>query len=430
MSTATTTAEVSRDRNEQATKTAAAHNEATVAGGRRARRWVRTIGVLVVLLLGGALLAGALFWRQREEATATAAEAEATPLQVTVASARRLSHKVERVLPGTALPLMEAAIFARTTGYLKTRRVDIGDRVEQGQLLAEISAPDVDDQLAQARANLELARANLLASNAHAELAEVLLERDRSAGVGTAVTFQQIDVGRAAVKTTATQTKALQASIQVHEATVQRLTDLQNFQKITAPFPGVITARNVDPGDLITADNASTTGELFHLMRTDVLRVFVNVPQTFATSVKTGQDAVVYRRSEPEKQYAGKVTRAANALDRNTRTLLTQVDVPNPDGSLRPGMSLKVKFVFDRELTSIVVPSAARRVTSAGKQCVAVLDDQHRVQYRTVKLGQDNGAEVEVVAGLKGGEVVVVHPEDLPEGTVVDPVPLADKQAR
>ena len=162
-------------------------------------------------------------------------------------------------------------------------------------------------------------------------------------------------------------------------------------------------------------------------MRTDTLRVFVNVPQVFATGITVGQDATVYRREAPQKQYAGKVTRTADALDPNTRTLLTEVDVPNPSDALRPGMYLQVKFVFARQIFPVMIPSAAL-ATRTGQPRVAVLDAQQRVQYRTVQLGRDYGAEVEVLAGLKEGEQVVVHPgDDIPEGTVVEPVALPTK---
>ena len=325
--------------------------------------------------------------------------------------------------PGTLRPWQEVSLYARTTGYLKRRLVDIGDRVKEGQLLAEISAPDVDAQLAQAKADLAQAKANLPLAEANAKLAKITLERYEKAGPGTGVTLLQMDQQRATVTTTTAQVAATKASIQVYEASVQRYTVLQGFQKIIAPFKGVITARNVDPGDLITADSPSTAKELFHLMRTDTLRVFVNVPQVFSTGIKVSQDATVYRREEPEKQYPGKVTRTGDALDPNTRTLLTEVDVPNPNDALRPGMYLQVKFVFERQLFPILIPAAAL-VTRTGGQQVAVLDKQHQVQYRTVQLGRDFGAQIEVTVGLKAGETVVVHPGDaLPGGTVVEPVP-------
>jgi RND family efflux transporter MFP subunit len=333
-----------------------------------------------------------------------------------------VSANAERVLPANAQPLLDAALYARTTGYLKTRLADIGDRVKQGQLLAEISAPDVDDQLAQARANLAQAKANLPLAEANAEVARHTLDRYTQAGVGTGVTLVQIDQEQGAVKTTAAQVESTKASVQVNEAAVQRLADLQGFQKMTAPFQGVITGRNVEAGDLVTADSPNTTGELFHLMRTDVLRVFVNVPQVFASGIKVGQDVVVTRREEPQKPYAGKVTRTADALDPTTRTLLTEVQVPNPENTLRPGMYLQAKFVFDRTAMPVLIPAAAL-ATRAGGPRVAILDDQRRVHYLTVQLGRDYGAEIEVSAGLKDGDTVVVHPgDDIPEGTVVEPV--------
>ena len=212
---------------------------------------------------------------------------------------------------------------------------------------------------------------------------------------------------------------AMEAATNVNEAAVQRFTDLQAFEKIVAPFPGAITARHIDPGDLVSAD--STARELFHLMQTDILRVFVDVPEVFATGTQVGQRAVVYRREDPLKPFTGKVTRTADALDPNTRTLRTEVQVANPENTLRPGMDLQVKVVFRNEQRAILIPSAVV-LTCAGEPRVAMVDDQHHVQYRTVQLGRDHGAEVEVLAGLTAGDTVVVDPgDDLPQGTVVDP---------
>jgi RND family efflux transporter MFP subunit len=394
---------------------------------KRAGRRVLALGGLAIVVLGGGLVAGTLpRLRQERAVNAAAAAVSVAPPKVTVTVVHTRAGNAERVLPGNSLPLMEASLFARTTGYLKRRLVDIGDRVTEGQLLAEISAPDIDDQLAQAKANLNQAEATLKLNQANAVLAKTVLARATVANsrlVG-AVTPEEIDQDKATVATTTASVETAQASIVSFQAAVQRFTDLQNFQKIIAPFPGVITARNVDPGDLLTADNPTTNKELFHLMRTDTLRVFVNVPQVFAAGIKVGQDATVFGREDPQNQHAGKVVRTANALDPNTRTLLTEVDVPNPDDALRPGMFLQVKFVFERQLRVVTIPAAAL-ATRKGDQRVAVLDDQHRVQYRTVQLGRDFGAEVEVVGGLNDGETVVVHPgDDLPEGTVVEPVPL------
>ena len=214
---------------------------------------------------------------------------------------------------------------------------------------------------------------------------------------------------------------ATEASLRVNEADIHRLETLQSFQKVTAPFSGVITARNVDAGDLVTADSTSTR-EMFHLARMDTLRVFANVPQTFSTDVKVGQKAVVYRREDPKRTFAGTVTRTADALDLGTRTLLTEVQVPNPNEVLRPGMYLQVRFLFERQAPTVLVPAAALTTRADGPR-LAVLDAGHRVHYRTVQLGRDFGSETEVLAGIDPGETVIVNPrDDLPEGTVVEPV--------
>jgi RND family efflux transporter MFP subunit len=389
---------------------------------RKAGRRLLVVGVLLILALIGAFVLGT--WprlRAEGEVNALAAEAAAARPRVTVATAYRTGPDSERVLIGSALPLLEASLFARTTGYLKTRLVDIGDHVKEGQLLADISAPDVDDQLNQAKANVAQAQANLKLAEASSELAQVTLDRDLRTGPNNIAPLT-LDQDRAQVRTTKAQVEATRASIKVNQAAVQRFQDLQDFQKIIAPFPGVITARNVDPGDLVSADSP-TSRELFHLMRTDILRVFVDVPQVFATGIKVGQEAVVYRREEPGRQFAGKVTRTANALDANTRTLRTEVQVPNPADALRPGMFLQVRFVFRNETLPVRIPSAAV-VTRNDGSAVAVLDGGQTARYRKVTLGRDYGAEVEVVSGLNGGETVLIHPgDDLPEGTPVDPVP-------
>jgi RND family efflux transporter MFP subunit len=260
----------------------------------------------------------------------------------------------EQVLPGSAAPLLEVGLYPRVTGYIKTRLVDIGDRVQKGQVLAVIDAPDLDDQLANARANLTLARANLEKAKANAELSEKVencYQAWLSAGHVSPMEYQ------IKVKTHGTDKAAvgaMEAAIKVHEAAVQRFTDLQAFKKIVAPFPGVITARGIDPGDLVTAD--STARELFHLMRTDILRVFVDVPQVNARDIQVGQRAVVYRREDPLKPFSGQVTRTADALDPDTRTLRTEVQVANPDYALRPGMDLQVKFIFRNEQQGTLIP--------------------------------------------------------------------------
>ncbi len=379
------------------------------------------VGALVVIALAGAFIAATLpRLRQARELRAAAARQAEEPPRVSVATARRAPPTYELTLPGNAQPFRGAPLYARVNGYVTRWLVDIGDRVKEGQLVAEISTPDVDDQLAQARANVVLSEANFHVSEANLELAKITLDRDVKAGVGTATALQTIDQDRAQLKTTAAQVESAQANIEANRATVRQYADLQAFQKIVAPFPGIITARTVDPGALVAADNPSEARPLFYLMQTDPLRIYVNVPQVYATTVAVGQDAIIYREEDPHRQFSGKVTRTANALDPNTRTLLTEVDLPNPNDALRPGMYLQVKFVVARASTVVLVPSAAL-VWQPEATVIAVLDGNHKVHDRKVQTGRDLGLEVEILSGLEGGETVVVHPGDaLAEGLQVE----------
>jgi len=389
----------------------------------RVGRRVLVVGVLVVVALAGALVAATLPRLQhKKELEAAAAQSANAPPIVAVAIARRAPATSELNLPGNALAFREAALYARTTGYLKHWTADIGDRIPEGKIIAEISAPDVDDQLAQAQANLDLAKANLRVSEANLVLAKITLARDIAAG--NSVSQQTVDQDRALVESTDAQVGSAKASIEVNQATVKQFLDLVAFQKIVAPFTGVITVRNVDPGALVTADNPSETRELFHIMQTNPLRVFVNVPQVNAMMIAPGQTAIVYQQDDPLRLFTGTVTRTANALDPNTRTLLTQVDVPNPKDALRPGMYLRVKFVAANAAPSVLVPGAAV-VTRNDGPVVALLGDNNTVSNRKVKLGRDYGAEIEVLEGLQGGESVIVHPGDaLKDGQKVEPTPL------
>ena len=218
-------------------------------------------------------------------------------------------------------------IFARTTGYLNKRLVDIGDRVQAGQLLAVIDAPQIDDQLRQNEANLVQAKANLSFAKANYDLAKAILARELKAAAGSAISQEQIDQDRAKWKRPWPRSRSPRRRSKSTPPLVQQFTDLQRFEKITAPFEGVITARSVDAGDLMTADCAGVGREMFHIDRTDVLRVHVDVPQIFSTMIKVGEKAKVFRREAPDQKFEGTVTRTANAADPATRTLLTEVEV-------------------------------------------------------------------------------------------------------
>jgi RND family efflux transporter MFP subunit len=403
---------------------AAGHSSGDSHKGRhRSGRLGLGVGALAAVALAGAFVAATLpRLRQERDLRAAAARLAEEPPRVSVAAARRAPPTYELTLPANAQPFCGNPLYARVNGYLTRWLVDIGDRVKEGQLVAEISTPDVDDQLAQARANLVLAQANLHVAEANLELAKITLDRDVKAGVGTATALQTIDQDRAQVKTTAAQVESAKANIEANRATVRQYADLQAFQKIIAPFPGVITARTVDPGALVTADNPSESRPLFYLMQTDPLRIYVNVPQVYSTTIAVGQDTDIYREEDPRHLFSAKVTRTAKALDPNTRTLLTEIDLPNPRDELRPGMYLQVKFNVARSANVVLVPSAAL-VWRPDTTVVAVLDGDHKVRYHKVQTGRDLGLEVEILSGLEGGETVVVHPGDaLAEGQQVETV--------
>jgi RND family efflux transporter MFP subunit len=391
-------------------------------------RSVAVIGLILALMLVAAFAAASSPRAQHERDLATAADDEANaPPRRAVVTVRRGAAGSDRELPGNAEADLTASIYGRTNGYLKRWLVDIGDTVKAGQLLAEISTPEVDAQLEQAKATLLQSKANLMklqADEAYARAEEGRYQPLLQRGAATKEAYEQ---KVATWKVDMASVAAMEATIKVNEADIQRLTAMQSYEKLTAPFDGVITARNVDPGDLITADNPTTERQLFHVASIDPLRVFVDVPQVFSTDVKPGQKAVLYRREDPSKQYEGTVSRTANSLDPSTRTLRTQVDVRNPKGALLPGMYLQVKFSFDRESVPVIIPTAAVIVRTKGTR-VATVDEHDKVRYSDVKLGRDFGEEVEVLSGLKDGQRVIVYPgDDLPEGSIITPQVAATK---
>jgi RND family efflux transporter MFP subunit len=403
------------------TDPAVAAPAAAAPKGKAKFAWrILVVGAVIAVGVGALYVVGTLprLWHDKEVQSAAAAKA-AAPLVVATAAAHRSPTDAQRGLPGNCLPMLETSLYARTNGFIQERLVDIGDRVKADQRLAVIAAPDVDDQLVQSKADLSQAEANLNLNKANAELARTTLARDQAAGL-IAVPAQQVDQDRASYETARASVKAAEASILVYKATVQRYADLVSFQEIKAPFHGVITVRNYDKGALIIADSTAAL-PMFHVAQIDVVRVFVNVPQIFASQVQPGQTAVVYRQEHPGRKFSGKVTRTASALDPNTRTMLTQVDVPNPDAALLPGMYLQVDFNFPRQEPSLMIPSEAVTHRADG-DWVGVLDGGNAVHYQKVQLGRDFGMEIEVLNGLSDATTVIVRPGDeLPDGMVVQP---------
>jgi len=368
------------------------------------------------------------------ERTRLAAEAQAQRDRLPMVATTR-PHRapvgLELPLPGNAQAILETGIFARTDGYLKARYVDIGSRVAAGELLAEIDTPEVDQQLNQATANLNEAKANVVKLEADLALARTTLQRYQMAGAGT-VSKQQIDEKNASVTTAEKAVDAARATVNANEANVERLLDLQGFQKVYAPFAGIITARNVDPGALISSSVAASR-ELFRLAKVDTLRIFVYVPQSYAPDIKVGQSAVVSVREFPHRVFAGTVTRTAGAIDPASRTMLVEVQVPNPDGVLLAGSYATVRFNLQRSEPQLLIPSGALLVDAAGVR-VAVVNPDNTLHYRPIEIGRDFGDEVEVLSGLNGDEVVATGlAGNLIEGSAVmvaAPAPTPTPAAR
>jgi RND family efflux transporter MFP subunit len=317
---------------------------------------------------------------------------------VTVVHPRRSPASPEVVLPANVQAFIDAPIYARTNGYLKQWYVDIGARVKAGQLLADIDTPEVNQSLRQARADLATAEANLNLSRITAERYQDLLKTD-------SVSKQDAD-------NAAGDYAAKQAIVRSAEANVKRLEELYSFQKIYAPFTGVITTRNTDIGALI--DSGATGGtrtELFHIVQPDKLRVYVNVPEAYSQAAKPGLTADLTLAEFPGRRFQGKLVRTASAIDTNTRTLLVEIDVDNPTRTLLSGAYAEVHLKLPGANSSLILPVNALLFRSEGLRVATVPDGQH-AELKPVTLGHDFGSEVEVVAGLNGDETVIVSPPD------------------
>jgi RND family efflux transporter MFP subunit len=321
--------------------------------------------------------------------------AEATLFVATVAPTRSTSGE-ELVLPGTVQAYSEARIYARTSGYLKSWSVDIGSTVRRGQLLAEIDAPEVDQQLAQAVADLATARANEALSNTTNRRWNALLATE-------SVSKQDAEekAGDAAAK------KAIAASA---AANVSRLRQLESFKRVIAPFDGVITARNTDIGALINAGESAGT-ELFRLADTHKLRIYVQVPEPYAAAAKPGLEATLKFSEQAGKGYAATTVRTANALDPVLRTLQVELELDNAQHELFPGAYAEVHFNMAGSALSVRLPANTILFRAPGPQ-VAIVDARHRIQLKSIVQGRDFGGTIEVLSGLAPDDAVVVNPPD------------------
>lgn len=316
---------------------------------------------------------------------------------VSVVAPTRAPAQQMLVLPGDIQAYQRAAIYARTSGYLKHWHADIGSHVKSGQLLADIEAPEVDAQLEQARSDAAMASANYDIAKVTAERWEDMLQKN-------AVSKQSAEENISVMK-------AKQATLAAALANVKRLEQLQSYEKVYAPFDGVITVRNVDVGALIDAGNSSPPAALFELSETDRLRIFVDVPQDSAAYIAPGTKALLTLPQFPSRTVPGTVARTAGAIDPRSRTLRVEVDMDNPGGSLMPGAFAQVSLALTNAAPGLSLPTNALLFRPQGVQ-VAVVDAGGVVRLRTVTLGRDFGTRVEIRGGLNGNEQVIVNPSD------------------
>jgi len=302
----------------------------------------------------------------------------------------------EVVLPGNMQAFIDTPIWARASGYLKVWHVDIGARVKRGQLLAEIESPEVDQQLTQAQSNLSVAAANLKLSQITAERYNGLFKTD-------SVAKQDVDnaVQDAAAKT---------ATLKADEANVARLQQLVAYEKIYAPFDGVITARNVDTGALVDADANTAGKELFHLASNNTLRVYVSVPEIYSRAARPGVTSYLTLNEFPGRRFTGSIVRDAASIDLNSRTLLVEVDVKNPTGELLPGSYVSVHLKLPSKVNAVTVPVSALLFRADGLQ-IAIAENG-KVRLSKIILGRDYGDAVEVISGLRPTDSVIVNPSD------------------
>jgi RND family efflux transporter MFP subunit len=331
------------------------------------------------------------------KALAQQTELTAVPF-VSVIHGTPIDTNSEMVLPGSLKPNVESPIYARTNGYLKKWYKDIGSHVEKGEILAEIDTPEIDQQLAQSRAELVTVQANLNLSKLTATRYQDLIKTD-------SVSRQDLDNANGDFA-------AKQAMVQSADANVKRLEELESFKRVYAPFTGIITQRNVDPGTLINAGNGgSATKEMFNLAQIDPMRVFVAVPQAYSPSIHTGLKACLTLTELAQKNFCGQVVRTANSIDPGTRTLLTEVDVPNPSGTLLPGAYAEVHFDVKVVAQRISLPINAILFRPDGSMA-AVVGTDNRINLKKITIGRDFGNALEILDGLTPTDRIVINPPD------------------
>ncbi len=366
--------------------------------------YIVLIVVVVVLITGTVVIRGI---HSRIDAAAVVREKtmDRAVLSVAVIHPKRGQLKDEIVLPGNIQAFVDAPVYARTSGYLKKWYFDIGAHVKTGELLAEIESPEVDQQLSQAKADLGAAQAQV-------KVAEITMNRYRELLKLDSIAKQDVD--------TATGTfESDKAAVASQSANVRRLEQLVAFEKVFAPFDGIITARNTDVGQLVNAGNGGAAQELFHVSSASKLRIFVSVPQMYSQAAVAGVSADLTVPEAPGRHYTGKVARNTGSIDAATRTLLTEVDIENASGALMPGAYAEVHLKLPAGTAALVVPVTALIFRSEGLQ-LAVVRDGNRAELVHVTQGRDYGTEVEITSGITDRDAVIINtPDSLTSGAMV-----------
>jgi len=366
-------------------------------GGARKRSRKSWLILAIAVIAVAILLMSGIWSRVKARNTLNAETAQAAVPAVSVVSPKQTAPTDEIILPGNVQPFITSPIYSRTNGYLKKWYFDIGARVKQGQLLALIETPEVDQQLQQARSNLLTAQANL-------ELASITKTRYQGLLKSNAVSQQDVDN---AVGTY----NANKAIVEADKAAVEQYSALVSFEKIYAPFDGVITARNTDIGDLINSGSGGgVKTDLFHIVQPGVLRVYVNVPEEYSQGIKIGMTADLNLTEFPGRKFQGKLVRTANDINVTTRTLLIEIDVDNPTGTLLTGSYAEVHLAVPTQASTFLLPVNTLIFRSEGLHVATVNDG--KVVLAPVTPGHDFGNQIEIVAGLRAGDQVVVNPPD------------------
>lgn len=373
---------------------------------------------LLLILLGAAFLVPR--FRHRDALVEeTRLAGGPPPVQVATIALGTTSAKLE--LPGTVQAFEQTPIFARTSGYVSKRLVDIGDRVQKGQLLATIDDPQTAQQLRQAQANVLQLKAQLAQAVANAKLTTLNDQRYEELYRQGVVSRQVADTQEAQSGANDATVQAARANISAGEANVRSLEEQAGFSRVVAPFAGTILTRGIDTGSLISAGSATTVTQLFTIAQSGTVRVFTNVPQASAPAAMSARTAQVAFRELPGQAFVGAVTRTSNSIDPASRTLLTEIDLPNASGKILPGMFATVFFDTQRSAPPILIPANALLVRTAGPQTF-VVDGKNIAHLRNLTLGRDFGTNTEVLTGLQPGDRVILSPGDeVSDGTKVNP---------